>query len=474
MTETEVMGMQSRCGAIALAVLAAATLASCGTQDRTVASVGGRVVTVADFEDVARNQPHLGLDPSPDAKRKLLDQILDRELLVAEAERLGYGQGAELAGVRRQAREEVLPEVLYQRVVSGRVAVSEAEIKALWDAQDHELHLRQIFSFDERGARSARARLAAGEPFAEVARILSRDRTTAPEGGDVGWLTVAELPQEVEQALRGLAPGRWAGPIRTPGGYYIVLLEGRRARQRDDYQAVRARLEAQLRQRKERALVMAYMNGVKTRYDLRLVDAGFGRLAEKWQNRTAEELLDSSGDPSALGFTAEDLGTPLATFRGGAYTIRDFFADLTDRTSLDRPPALDDPQLRLFVQDRAGFALLMREAQARGLDRDSGTVRRLRDREKSFLVSRLYEEVIVAGARLTPEERDRLRGRAGASQAPPEAQRAAAEEEARLFAQKRQQVLQELLTRLRKAHPPQVNEKALGDIPWPVPPKENA
>lgn len=465
--------MQSRCGAIALAVLAAATLASCGTQDRPVASVAGRVVTVADFEDAARNQPYLGLDPSPEAKRNLLGQMVDRELLVAEAERLGYAKGPELEGVRRQAREEILPEMLYRRVVSDRVAVSEAEIKALWDAQDEELRLRQIFSFDERGMRSALARLAAGQPFAEVAQIVTRGRTGPPDG-DLGYLTPAELPQEVERAVRDLKPGHWTGPIRTLGGYCLIQLEDRRARRRDDYQAVRAQIETQLRQRKERALVMAYMNGVRASYDLKLAEGGFTRLAEKWQNRTTEQLLAGGHDLAALGLTAEDLAAPLATYRGGAYTVRDFFTDLTQRSSLDRPPMLDDTQLRLFVQDRAGFALLMREAQARGLDRDAETQRRLRDREKSYLVSRLYEEVIVTGARLTPAERDSLRARKGNVPPAPEAQDGLAVQEAQLFAQKRQLALQALLARLRQAHPPQVNEKALGDIPWPVPPKENA
>jgi len=464
----------NRFGAIALAVLAAVTLGSCGTQDRTVASVGGRPVTVAEFEDAARSQPHLGLDPSPDAKRRLLDELLDRELLVAEARRLGLDQGAELAGVRRQARDEVLPEMLYRRVVSDRVSVGEAEIKVLWDAQDHELRLSQIFSFELSGARAAMAKLAAGEPFADVARSHSRDRTTAPAGGDLGYLTAGQLPAEIEQAVRGLPVGKWTEPVLTPVGYYIIKVEDRRARERDDYQMVRAQIESGLRQRKERSLVLAYVAGVKTRYGMKLETDGFGRLAEKWQNRTAEELLGSGGDPAKLGFTDADLAAPLATYRGGAYTIRDFFADFADRTSLDRPPAGDDATLRLFVQDRATFALLLREAQDRGLDREPETARRLRDREASFLISRIYEQEIVTKARLTPEERERIRAQAGTASPAPGQSAGLADQEARLFEQKRRLALQELLERLRQAHPPQVNEKALGDVPWPVPPKENA
>ena len=466
--------MQSRFGAVALAALAAATLASCGTQGRTVASVGDRVVTVAEFEDAARSQPQRGLDPSPDAKRGLLDEMIDRELLVAEAERLGYAKGAEFDGVRRQARAELLPEALYRRVVAGRVAVSEAELQAVWDAQDEEVQLAQVFCFDRASAGAAAARLRAGEPFEEVARRYSRDRSTAPGGGDLGYLTAGQLPLEIERVVRGLAKGGWAGPIEMPVGFYLVEVRDRRPRERDDYQLVRGQIEALLRQRKERALVLAYVTGVKARYAMRIEDAGFAVLAEKWQNRSAEELLGSRGDPAALGFTAEELARPLASYRGGAYTVGDFFRDLSERNSLDRPQAGDDAVLRLFVQDRATFALLLREAETRGLDRDAATLRALRDREKSYLVSRLYEEVVVTAARLTPAERDSLRAAAGGARMAPEQQAALADQEARLFAEKRQLVLRELLDRLRRQHPPVVNEKALGDVPWPVPPKENA
>lgn len=467
--------MQSRFGVVALAVLAAATFSSCGPQSRTVVTVADRAVTVADFEDAARNQsPYPGLDPSPEGKQRLLDELIDRELLVAEALRLGLGKGEEMQSARADALEEVLPEMLYRRVVSGRISVSESEVRAVWERQDVQTAVAQIFCLDESAARAAEARLAAGEPFAQVARQMSRDRANAATGGMLGTVIAGQMPAEIERAVEKTAVGRWTPPIPTPVGYYIMKVEERQPRERDPYDQVRGGIESLLRQRKERALVLAYMKDVRERYQLELRPSGLSLLAANWQNRPTDELLAAGGDVHKLGFTDEDLAAPLAVYRGGSYTVGDFFDDYLGRGGLDRPPANEDGTLRLYIEDRATFRLLMQEARERGLEEDPATRRRLRDREEAYLITRLYEKEIVPAAQLSDEERESVWAEAAGRPLTPELRAELADREARLFEQRRQQVLHELLDRLRKAHPPQVNEKALADVPWPVPPKENA
>ena len=56
----------------------------------------------------------------------------------------------------------------------------------------------------------------------------------------------------------------------------------------------------------------------------------------------------------------------------------------------------------------------------------------------------------------------------------PQAAGKLAQAQQQLFAQKRQQALDELLARLRREHPPVVDERALAAVPWPVPPKETS
>jgi len=67
-----------------------------------------------------------------------------------------------------------------------------------------------------------------GASFALLARQFSQS-SSAPSGGNRGWVQPGELPAEVEEELAKIAPGTLTKPIRTPAGYYIVLLRERRS-----------------------------------------------------------------------------------------------------------------------------------------------------------------------------------------------------------------------------------------------------
>ena len=461
--------------AAALAAFLLVALGSCAPQSPTLATVNGHAITAADLEDAARQQPAAGLDPSPTAKQHLLDDLIDRTLLADEARRLGYDKGAEFQTTLKQIEESVLPDVLYRRVVSGRVKISDAEVKAVWQAQDKELGLSQIFAANERDAQAAAARLAAGDSFADVARRMSRDHNTAPSGGVLGYAIAGQLPQEMEDAVRDLPVGKWTKPLKTPVGWYIVQVTERRPRTREPFEQVKGSIQQILRQRKERALVLDYMAGLKKRYALKQEPAGFEILATKWQNRPVEELINSGGDLHKLGLTEADLATPLVRYQGGTYTVAQFFTDFAARSALDRPPAQDDPTLAMYVEDRAAFQLLLKDARDRGLAKEPETLRLSQERQDSYLINRLYETVIVPAAKVSPEELEQARAQAVAGQkVTPEMQAQLSTLEAQLLQGKRRQALSDLVAKLRKDHPPQVNAKALAGVPWPVPSKENA
>ena len=66
-----------------------------------------------------------------------------------------------------------------------------------------------------------------GASFSAVAQQFSQSPTAAV-GGDLGWLTGAELPRDIAQAVQGMQAGQLSPPIRTPGGFYVLGLLERR------------------------------------------------------------------------------------------------------------------------------------------------------------------------------------------------------------------------------------------------------
>ena len=98
-----------------------------------------------------------------------------------------------------------------------------------------------------------RERVLAGEPFETLARAHSDDAASAARGGDMGWLSPSELPPQVAEAVRGLAPGEVSPPFRTPAGWHLVqLVERRRSDDTEAYRRARARRLLQQRKVEER------------------------------------------------------------------------------------------------------------------------------------------------------------------------------------------------------------------------------
>lgn len=66
-----------------------------------------------------------------------------------------------------------------------------------------------------------------GASFSAVAQQFSQSPTAAV-GGDLGWLTAAELPHDIAEAVQGMQAGQLSAAIRGAGGFYIVGLLERR------------------------------------------------------------------------------------------------------------------------------------------------------------------------------------------------------------------------------------------------------
>jgi peptidyl-prolyl cis-trans isomerase SurA len=91
-------------------------------------------------------------------------------------------------------------------------------------------------------------RLDGGAKFEDMARLNSEDATAA-KGGDLGWLGPGDTVPAFEEAMSKLTMNQVSGPVRTPFGWHLIEVLGRR---KQDVSSDRERMQAQLaiRQRK--------------------------------------------------------------------------------------------------------------------------------------------------------------------------------------------------------------------------------
>jgi peptidyl-prolyl cis-trans isomerase SurA len=148
--------------------------------------------------------------------------------------------GSSSASLKRQIRGELAWQRLLRRNVQPFINVSEEEVnellerlKAAKGTEEYrigEIYLSSTPASQQQVQDNARRiveELRKGGSFVAYARQFS-EASTAAVGGDLGWIRLAQLPQELGNAARELQPGQLVGPIEVPGGFSILYLIDKR------------------------------------------------------------------------------------------------------------------------------------------------------------------------------------------------------------------------------------------------------
>jgi peptidyl-prolyl cis-trans isomerase SurA len=94
-----------------------------------------------------------------------------------------------------------------------------------------------------------RERILKGEEFAAFASSMSEDSGSAVNGGDLSWTGPGTFVPEFESTMNGLAVDEISAPIRSPFGWHIIQVLGRRSFDTTEEQ-IRQRAFNQLRESK--------------------------------------------------------------------------------------------------------------------------------------------------------------------------------------------------------------------------------
>ena len=192
---------------------------------------------------------------------------------------------------------------------------------------------------------AAAERVKNGEAFAAVAKEVSDDRGTAMRGGELSWFGVGRMVREFEQAAFALENvGDVSEPVRSPFGWHIIKLEGKRGL--DSYEQKRPELLRQM-QRDERAQLgrNVLVDRLKAEYNYQeKAGAMDGIVAFLQQHPTVD---------STYFVAVDELTDTLATFADIVLTQRDL-AFVLGITSNDGAPSLAmfDERTKEFVAEQ--------------------------------------------------------------------------------------------------------------------------
>jgi len=316
-----------------------------------VARVNAKEITAADLEKQFQARINGAAQaPTPEESQamrfQLLTQMIDDEILLQMAATSGLSatdaevetkftdmkaqysaeqfeellkqQKVKPEDIKADLRKNLTLEKLVTKEITSRINVSDAEIKDVFEKNKASFNLPEGYHLqhimvtpvpdpqitnakhdDAKTPAEAQAKAArllrdiqGGQDFAVVARDWSEDAESAPNGGDLGFRSLADLEKndpKLRQAAERLKIGESSPLIETRFGYHILkLIERDPGGQKD---LTSAQVQAQIRQaifsQKEQMLKAAFSEVARNKAQV--------------NNYLAERLLESVGKTSTAG-----------------------------------------------------------------------------------------------------------------------------------------------------------------------------
>lgn len=222
-----------------------------------VAVVNGKYIsksTLAELESEVAERSHGQAFP----KDKLIEELIQRELLVQEALKKGLDKSPEVVERLETLKKSLLSQAVLQDYLKAN-PVTEAEIKAEYESKvaaekGTEYKARHILVKTEAEAKKLIEKLDKGAKFAELADKHSTDKSA--EGGDLGWFAANQMVEPFSQAVEALENGKYTKtPVQTQFGWHVILREDARPQTPPPLDAVKEQLTPYLQRKKVQSMI---------------------------------------------------------------------------------------------------------------------------------------------------------------------------------------------------------------------------
>ena len=232
----------------------------------------------------ASQEADLAKDPA--AVGQYVRALLIQRLVLRQAAEKKFDQDPAVIAKLVRARETALADAfLESHSTPPEDYPSETELQAAYESAKPSLllprawRLAQIFTKEESKLPEIKKQLAAkGADFASLARTHSEEKTSAANGGEIGWLAENQIQPAIKDKLPKLAANSVTEPIRLDDGWHIIKLLETREAATATLQQVRPQLIARLRADRAKQLRSDFIAGLVKEHPLAINEIELSKI----------------------------------------------------------------------------------------------------------------------------------------------------------------------------------------------------
>lgn len=298
--------------------------------DKILVSMRGNNITEADFQaEVNKISPFAKTQFSgPEGKRRMLDRMVQNEILYLAARQKGYQNSPELKQQLEDYERNLLIREYYKNEIQDRVETTDAAVADYYNqhkdkyVEKARVKVRHILANSEAEALDIHKRLEAGADFRTLAREESKDKLSARRDGllgniiENGYIPTIGKDQQIQEQLFAMQEGEISPPIKSRKGYHIFLVE----QKTDGRQKELAEVEDVIKGELKRELLTQAM------------DQKLAELKQQFQVTFHDEAIEGAEDPATDEFKFD-----LPESKSSSDELSNDAADSADDASLLSP-----------------------------------------------------------------------------------------------------------------------------------------
>lgn len=236
----------------ALAILGALAINPAFAEDKSAVLVNGISIPQARIDLGVKAATAQGQTDSPELRKAIREEIINREVMAQEASKLGLDKSPEVVQQVELAKQSVLVGAFVQDYAKNH-PISEDQLKQEYEKLkvklgDKEFNVRHILVGTEDEAKAIIAQLGKKAKFEKLA-AKSMDAGSAERGGALGWAVPGNFVPPFANALLSLKKGEYTKePVQSQFGWHIIKLDDVRGLKVPPFEEIKPQLQQRLQQ----------------------------------------------------------------------------------------------------------------------------------------------------------------------------------------------------------------------------------
>jgi peptidyl-prolyl cis-trans isomerase C len=249
--------------------------------ERILVQINGATLTVRDFVSLAKSYPKRSKDT-------ILNDWIEQKLIDLEALSRHYEKQKEFREMVDRYENQLLKNTFINRVIVPQIALSDEALKEYYLSHQGSFmkpasfKTQQITVKTMQDAEDILSDLKNGAEFSWLAKNRSID-SAASEGGNLGWLTKAEMPDPVRKIIETLKQGDISPIVKIDSFYRIIELLDRKEGELEEFAKVKRAVHRAAFEEQVNDILDSYISQLKKDSDIRVNNGEIKLLEEKVQ-----------------------------------------------------------------------------------------------------------------------------------------------------------------------------------------------